>query len=275
MKSIRESLVFVEYPEMFIRFQRDEKSVNMPHLHFHDGYEIYIMLSGKADYILSDEHYPLTDGTFMLVKPLEIHKKNACTEKYTTFLLNFNKKSFSEFFTEEALKTILAPFETHRFGSIPPALTDKIVRICKSIVSFRKKNEIVAIYTAELLSLLSKCTCINHSDENSDEAFDKKIYEYVSHNLEKRITLDKLSNALLVSKQSLMTVFKRDFGVSPIFFVNRVKMNFARSMLLYPEFDINTISKYCGYKNQSYFSKVFKSVFGLTPNEFRRRAKIK
>ncbi|MBO5370998.1 MAG: AraC family ligand binding domain-containing protein, partial [Clostridia bacterium] len=103
MKNIKEQGVFMEYPEPFIRLQRQEKSVNMPFLHFHDGYEIYIMIDGKVNYILPEDTYELPSATFLLIKPFTVHKKVTKSDEYTTFLINFNANIIKKYFTEKAI----------------------------------------------------------------------------------------------------------------------------------------------------------------------------
>ena len=100
----------MEYPEPFIRIQKNEKSVNMPYMHFHEGYEIYIMFEGSVNYILPDDTYEITDTTFILINPFTIHKKLTKTDSYTTFLINFNANILKKYFTEEAIRKILSPF---------------------------------------------------------------------------------------------------------------------------------------------------------------------
>ncbi len=270
MKTIRENSVYMEYPQIFLRFQEGIESVSMPHLHYHDGYEIYIMLDGEANYILSDKTFSLYSNTFILVNPYVIHKKIAISKSYTTILVNFNNKMLERYFAPQAIKNILKPYTDNIFGALSPRDVHKILALKNPLLKVKKNEEASMMYLAEMLSVLANCTPLTNMYVEQSTSLDKKIYEYVADNLEKKITLDILSKEFLMSKQSLISTFKKNFGTSPIYFVNHVKMNFARSMLQHPEFDIKTISQYCGYKSQSYFTKVYKEVFGVKPLNYRK-----
>lgn len=271
MKNIKEQMVFMEYPKPFIRLQKSEKSVNMPYLHFHEGYEIYIMLDGEVNYILPDDTYRLGSSSFILINPFTIHKKEATTDSYTTILINFNINLIKKYFTDDAIKQIVKPFSTIPYGNLNEDEKTRIIKTA-SILSKTKDEALIAMYIAEILHILEKSTPLKSTHPASEDTLDRMVYEYVANNLDKKITLDTLANEFYISKQALISTFKKNYGTSPIYFVNQVKMNFAHSMLLYPEFSIERISKYCGFKNLSYFSKVFKDVFGQTPSDYRRGA---
>ena len=269
MKNIKEQGVFMEYPEPFIRLQRQEKSVNMPFLHFHDGYEIYIMIDGKVNYILPEDTYELPSATFLLIKPFTVHKKVTKSDEYTTFLINFNANIIKKYFTEKAIKQILKPFSTIPYGKLSAHTTEKIVSVAKKLEKTRDKT-LIAMSIAEILHILDKSEPLKSTHPPKEDSLDNLVYEYVANNLDKKITLDNLANALYISKQTLISHFRKYYNTSPMFFAKRVKMNFARSMLLYPEFTIERICEYCGFNNSSYFSKVFRDIFGQTPSEYRR-----
>lgn len=271
MKSISEKNVYMKYPEPFVRFQENTRSVNMPYLHFHDGYEIYVMIEGNVDYILSDDSYTLSDATFILINPYVIHKKNATTDVYTTFLINFPGEILKKFFTAETVKDILSPFNTIPYGKLDKKALDNIINIAKKNAD-SKDEAAIAIAIAEVLDIISEAAPIKRNQHRTQDSLDKTVYEYVANNLGEKITLDTLSADIYVSKQALTSAFKKTLGTSPMYFVNHVKMNFARSMLIYPEFSVEEIGKFCGFKNTSYFSKLFKQIFGITPSQCRKNA---
>lgn len=273
MKNIKEQGVFMEYPDPFIRLQKSQKSVNMPYLHFHEGYEVYIMLEGNVSYILPDNSYELSNNTFILINPFTIHKKTTNSNAYTTFLINFNLNNLKKYFTDEAIELILRPFSKIPYGKISDENRNRIMKIAKKLEKSKDEEKNIC-YIAEILHILEKSEQLRSTHPLIENTLDNKVYEYVANNLDKKITLDTLAGELYISKQTLISSFRKNYGTSPMLFVNQVKMNFAHSMLLYPEFTVETISKYCGFKNLSYFSKSFKSIFGQTPSEYRRKANL-
>jgi transcriptional regulator GlxA family with amidase domain len=56
-------------------------------------------------------------------------------------------------------------------------------------------------------------------------------------------------------------------------YLNRLRVEKAASMLLETDLPINGISTACGFEDQSWFSKIFKSYTGFSPNKFREQGK--
>ena len=74
-----------------------------------------------------------------------------------------------------------------------------------------------------------------------------------------------LSHAQLYRKLSALT------GLSANKFIRSIRLNKAKSLLLDPEMTITAVAFDSGFSDPSYFGKVFKQEFGLTPLEWRER----
>lgn len=75
MKNIKEQMVFMGYPKPFVRLQKSEKSVNMPYLHFHEGYEIYIMVDdGIVEIYSNGKKAVLKKGNVCVIPSFTPHR---------------------------------------------------------------------------------------------------------------------------------------------------------------------------------------------------------
>ena len=54
----------------------------------------------------------------------------------------------------------------------------------------------------------------------------------------------------------------------------RCKLEEAKSLLTYTNKSLSEISSYLCFANQSYFQRVFKKKYGITPNEYRKQSSI-
>ena len=54
-------------------------------------------------------------------------------------------------------------------------------------------------------------------------------------------------------------------------YLNKVRMAEAKKLLVYTNFNIGDIAAKTGYKDQNYFSRLFKGMFGVTPSEYRKK----
>ena len=87
--------------------------------------------------------------------------------------------------------------------------------------------------------------------------------------MDKRITLDQVSERFHVSGTQIKKSFKAVYGVSMYAFIRTQKMHSAAAMLKSTDFTILEIAGEYGYENGSKFAGAFKAVMGMSPNEYR------
>jgi AraC-like DNA-binding protein len=82
--------------------------------------------------------------------------------------------------------------------------------------------------------------------------------------------IDCLVSKLPVSAQYLRREFKSAYGVSPIKYLNYVRLKNAISLLSAGYYSIEELSRKCGYSSVSYFIQSFKKSTGYSPTEYKR-----
>jgi two-component system, response regulator YesN len=92
---------------------------------------------------------------------------------------------------------------------------------------------------------------------------------YVSLNLEKRISLEEVSNHLYINHSYFSRLFKKEVGENFVEYVTKMKVTRAKELLEQTTDSVGKICERLGYDNQSYFIKLFKTHVGVTPIEFR------
>ena len=123
----------------------------------------------------------------------------------------------------------------------------------------------------ELIYKLSKenekISVINHL--NSNRMLD--IIAYIKSNLDKDLSLKKLSELGSLSPTYFHQQFTEIIGHTPNQYVTEQRMIEAKDLLIHTIKTIDTISSITGFKNNAYFCYVFKKAVGLTPTEFRKK----
>jgi two-component system, response regulator YesN len=103
-----------------------------------------------------------------------------------------------------------------------------------------------------------------------------KAVDFLQKNFQKKITLEEVSAYVNHSPSYFSTIFKSELKVSFNAYLNHLRIEQAKKLLLENEFTIVEISELVGYEDQSYFSRVFKKNTGTTPGKYRlRHGKIK
>lgn len=96
----------------------------------------------------------------------------------------------------------------------------------------------------------------------------EKIIKYLHENINKSITLKELSDLVSLSPSYLSRTFKDTTGYSIIEFFNKMKIDKAESLIIVGDKKIKEISELLGFKDEFYFSRLFKKIKGISPKEF-------
>lgn len=96
-----------------------------------------------------------------------------------------------------------------------------------------------------------------------------KTMEYVRANYDKKLSLDEIARNAFLSKAYLSSIFKEEIGESLTNYINRVRIEKSKVLLLDKEVSLIDIANLCGFEDQSYFTRVFKKMVGISPKKYR------
>jgi two-component system response regulator YesN len=94
---------------------------------------------------------------------------------------------------------------------------------------------------------------------------------YIDANYDKPITLADIARISHLSVSRLAHIFKEQMGITIIDYLTSVRIERAKQLLLATEQSCTEICFQVGYNNQSYFSRTFKELVGMSPRQFRAR----
>lgn len=103
-----------------------------------------------------------------------------------------------------------------------------------------------------------------------------RAVDYIRSNYMKRITLEETASIVFLSPAYFSRVFKDEIGDNFNIYVNKIRIEAAKKLLLNENVSLVDISSMVGFEGQSYFSKVFKKMTGVTPGKYKEsRGKVK
>lgn len=97
-----------------------------------------------------------------------------------------------------------------------------------------------------------------------------KIKELFDHHYEELYTLDELAARFHVSKYRLCREFHECFGLSPIQYLNRSRINAAKNLLADSRYKVYEAGCLVGIDNTNHFITLFKKYTGYTPEKYRQ-----
>ena len=94
---------------------------------------------------------------------------------------------------------------------------------------------------------------------------------YMFENICDDITLASLTRKFPVNKNALNDAFNKETSMSCMAYLEDMRITLAKKYLQFSDYSISEISGYCGYKDQTYFSKVFKKHTGMSASEYQKQ----
>ena len=83
------------------------------------------------------------------------------------------------------------------------------------------------------------------------------------------LSLKAMSKLANVSSGYFSQLFKKEMGVSLTQYVNNRRIQFAQNLLKTTNLQVQTVAQHCGILDFHYFCRLFKTVTGKTPTEYK------
>ena len=234
--------------------------------HYHEFYEIHMVLSGEVSYWVDGKIYPLNAGNLMLLCPMQLHKP-ALTELASCqrIVLWINKQYLEQEIHNGILIRCFADGQ-HLYHA--PYLTD----IFKKLYYESRSAQFSAdIYAQSLLhQILIELSRIDDSTSPSDKPSPliAEIISYVCEHITEDLCLDKIAQHFHISKFYLSHLFKTQTGSSLYHYIVLKRLSIAKQLLLTGK-PAGEVYSACGFRDYSVFYKAFKAEYNQSPTELK------
>ncbi len=121
--------------------------------------------------------------------------------------------------------------------------------------------------------------CLTRSAENAGKVITSRLREfyireavaYIENNYQRDMTIEEMADALRLNRSYFGKIFRLSTGKSPQRFLMNYRMIKAAELLAGTERPINEIGQSVGYENPLHFSRAFKTIYGVSPRDWRKR----
>ena len=260
---------------------------SMPNHHYHDYYEIYYLLDGDRYYFVKDKTYHIKSGSFVLIKPYDIHSTSKANENgYERYLVCFHKKFLEDFLRGTDGEILLTSFvgggNVATFSPEDRAVVEGILSVMHAEYQ-RKQAGYVQFLKASLMQLLlivaryasdgvsNKMGVVDYFNPTHKTV--STVAAYVNNNYSEDITLSNISARFFISPCYFSRIFKETTGFSFVEYLNGVRLKEAQGLLAKTDLSVSEIGERVGYKSNTHFGRVFKAAIGISPSLYRKRAR--
>ncbi len=96
-----------------------------------------------------------------------------------------------------------------------------------------------------------------------------KAVNYIKANYAKQLTLDEIAKVVYLSPTYFSKIFNNEIGENFNSYLNKIRVQQSKKLLMEGVMNLTQIAVEVGFADQSYFTKVFKRVTGVSPGKYR------
>lgn len=251
--------------------------------HWHNEMELIVIKKGEGIVYVDLKAYDVKANDIVILLPGQLH----AIEQKDDFIMEYENIFFKTDLLSSSSKDLctsdfLQPLFQGRM-TIPPVLTEyysyhKDVTDCIAQIDILSGKRPLGYQLAikgllyQIFYYLVTNNTYKESCQNAKKSLDKMktILTYIQENYSRPITVDEMANECYYSKSHFMKFFKDSMGMGFIQYLNEYRLNVACQMLRESSDSILNIAAMTGFDHLSYFNRIFKRKYGITPGEFRK-----
>lgn len=274
-------------PEFPVAIYLDDVSSNYVNWHWHEEFEIGFVIEGSVILGCGNRNYQIECGDIFFINSNVLHSmhRNAAYKRAMFKSIAFHSSIISESVTSVFYTKYLFPIlsnvnfkeciinkDHHAYQSMLDILENvwDYVYSEDSDYELKVRNELSNLFG--ILNQLQKNIEKTVSPQTPNYLHEKRVQvllEYIHTHYKGKITIESLAKTAFISKTEALRCFKSIIGLSPINYLNSYRLQIAAQLLVNTENNIQEIATDCGFDDNSYFSKLFKRNYHLTPRDYR------
>jgi len=127
----------------------------------------------------------------------------------------------------------------------------------------------LTIWVSNIIKTFTECVFDLQDVKHIDVIY--KSIEYIRRNYMKKISLDEVAENVSLSPSYFSRIFKKETKTSFNSYLNNVRIEMSKKLLSDEDIALSDIALLVGFENQSYYSRVFKQITGMSPRQFREK----
>ena len=228
----------------------------------------FYVLEGECFLSIDSENYIIKPGQLAYLPKGKIRSYTHASGRFSMYEMAFsatsNGKNLMELLDLTSGNFVVSISDTQRMSMLFESSHRK---------EYRKNPLYNIAWCANIINIIRIYANEKQKQSGVESQFFKPVIDYMSSHYSEPLKTEDF--ALLVHMQPTYFIkcFKKNYGLPPISYFNRMKVYKAMGMLAKSNLPIEQISKKIGITDTSYFARMFKKYCHITPSQYRAEFK--
>ena len=256
-------------------------------MHWHDFFELEMVVSGRALHLLNGTTYPIKEGSLYLLTPADLHTLLPDPEANDPNVTIINL-SFSDSLVSETSFVEVQTLEPPLVADVEGSGFEELITLCKYLLASKKQNtphndDIRRHLFLAVIFRFLQTYHLQHNSTNLKEpktkieremSYIRNAVAYIRYNFRNpTLSVNTVATAVCLSPNYFGTIFKRHLGDTCLGYIRKMRLSFACVLLQNSTLTISEIAEKCGYATIPYFISDFRNTYGMPPRKHRDAGK--
>lgn len=252
-------------------------------LHWHEHFEMIFIHEGELEIVIENEKHVFREGEIAVINPNYLHDGTSFAKETKLYCLMIDMNLFRSRFSEMAEESFITPLINGKISfqakiSGDEALCD-LMKKCYRIFTGEEYayQLLLKALMFELFYRLFRSYVQENNADPSKHAVSvgrervNAILEYVNEHYAEKIMLEDLVSVVHINKFYICKIFQQCTGKTVLNYINVVRVQKAVEKLISTNDSVTNIAFAVGFQDLNYFSRIFKSVMGVSPTDVRKK----
>jgi len=254
-------------------------------LHTHDFIELVLVLEGNAIHLIQDKSYPIATGDAFVIKPgfshgyCQTQNLEICNLLFDPQGLGLSRDELSRLPGCHMLFELEPLFrDQHRFQSrlfLSPTSRHQVMKWIEQLqqelrLRMDGYRHLSLALLIRIIGFLARTYTGMATPTSRTLMAVSRVVSHIEHNYTTTLHLHDLARMASLCERSLQRYFQQAFNMSPVDYINRLRMEKACQLLSEQTINITEVADAVGIPDSSYFSRLFRHFTGATPSAYRQ-----
>ena len=236
-----------------------------------EDYILHFIVDGSGTFTVEGTKYELSKSDFFLLRPSVVTDYEASADTpWEYYWIGFNGNK-----VEEVLRYLKIDSLSHVGEAKNEALVlERFKHIFSPNLLSNSNQLLIQQYLYDILSVFHSEVSKNDLSDEEQRRYSYSFVTYVKHYYRKPdLKISEIAQSFGLNKSYFSQVIKQEMGMTPNDYLRFFRMQESCNLLQRSNKSVKEIAYLVGYENPLTFSRAFKNYHGVSPLEYRKKAK--